>query len=502
MIDIGAHTGFALKHFVLNNFDVFAFEPIEQNRKKLIESFRGFSNLHIFSEAISNKTGFSDFHIALNDNGTIHDHYHSLEKLPDDSYHKKGKVIKVNTVTINDLVSSCKIPKQVGYLKIDVEGHDLKVLQASNMLKCEVICVEYWSDKHPLGISPSPPPKMIELLSSRGFSNFITIRHQNDIVDFSTNLTNFDDDSWGNILFFYESSEDIYRLTLEFCRKISKVKITNPMFSFLKEIIPEKSTFIDVGANVGYFTESVLEHFQDIKGILFEPTKDCYQTLKEKFKNNKNIEIVNSAVDSNVGVRKFYITKDSAQNSLLQLKSYGKEVVESEVITTSLDNHCSNLKSTEKIFLIKIDSQGNDLNILEGALEIIKKYKPIIITEFIFVELYNQQCSYYDQFEFFNKINYKLVGIYNSYSDSIGNISFADLVFIPNKLHKVLVRDTSLLSNFKYNDIQNLVEENNKLFSICEERLELINALSAEAEKRLKIINELDNEIKRLKNLQ
>jgi hypothetical protein len=35
----------------------------------------------------------------------------------------------------------------------------------------------------------------------------------------------------------------------------------------------------------------------------------------------------------------------------------------------------------DKIYLIKIDTQGNELNVIKGALQIIKKSKPIIIME-------------------------------------------------------------------------------------------------------------------------
>ena len=48
MIDVGAHTGTTLKNFLLSGFNVYAFEPVEQTRKQLMENFGGFKNLTVF----------------------------------------------------------------------------------------------------------------------------------------------------------------------------------------------------------------------------------------------------------------------------------------------------------------------------------------------------------------------------------------------------------------------------------------------------------------------
>jgi FkbM family methyltransferase len=499
MVDVGAHTGTTLKNFLLTGFNVYAFEPVEQTRKKLIDNFKGFKNFIVFSNALSNSSGLKDFYLALNQDDSIHEFYHSLEKLPADEFHKKGTVIKVETTTLNELIAKGQIPEKAGYLKIDAEGHDLKVLEGASRLQCNVINVEFWGDKHPLGISPSPPKKMIKLLEKKGYKNFIVISHQKDGVKFYSYPLPFDDDSWGNILFFKDSEVELFNSVLEFCEKLSKRSINNILFSLLTEIFNSYCTFIDIGAYIGKFTETMLDFFPQAKGVLFEPTISNYDLLKNKFVDKSNIDIVNCALDSKMGTKKLYCTEDSAQNSLLPFDSKDTKFDESEVETDTLDNFFINLKSLEKIDLIKIDTQGNDVNVLKGGVNSILKYKPAILMEIIFVPLYKSQGNYYEQFEFMKELNYKLSGIYDIHFHESGCLAFADFLFLPHDKYVKAAKDISTNSNFICHEVEKILQENKKLISICSERLELINDLTTEAEKRLNIINTLNAEIERLK---
>jgi FkbM family methyltransferase len=93
MIDVGAHHGDMLKPFVNAGWTVDAFEPIESNRKRMKERFSSHQNLTIHSEAVSNSSGYKDFHLALNSDGELHEYYHSLELIGVDIHHRKGTSI-------------------------------------------------------------------------------------------------------------------------------------------------------------------------------------------------------------------------------------------------------------------------------------------------------------------------------------------------------------------------------------------------------------------------
>lgn len=261
-----------------------------------------------------------------------------------------------------------------------------------------------------------------------------------------------------------------------------------------------KINFVDVGAFKGDFTDAVLRFYPGAEGILFEPTVSSYDYLKEKYKNSQKIHVQNIAADIEQGTRNFYCAEDSAQNSLLNFVNSGMAVNVVPTIVDSIDNVVINMKIPDGVDIIKIDSQGNDVNILKGGLKIIKKSRPVIISEFIFVPLYNGQCSYYEQISLMKELDYELGGIYDQHYSENGILAFADLLFVPGEKHSELCDGISQYSAFVSADAAALKEENKRLYEICEERLNLINELTAEAQKRLDLINTLNSEINRFRN--
>ena len=211
MIDVGAHHGTSLAPFLRAGWRVVAFEPFEDNRRRLEERFGNNPLLSSRAEAVSNVSGTRALRLALNLDGTLHEYHHSLEAIGDDAWHKKGPAVPVRTATLDELVERGEVPEQVGFLKIDTEGHDLAVLLGAARLSCEVIGVEFWNDGHAFGSSPSPAGAMIGLLRDRGHENFLVVSHHLDnTAVLNTTLEGTRPDSWGNVFFFHRSRRDLY----------------------------------------------------------------------------------------------------------------------------------------------------------------------------------------------------------------------------------------------------------------------------------------------------
>ena len=133
----------------------------------------------------------------------------------------------------------------------------------------------------------------------------------------------------------------------------------------IPEFLPGKDdVVIDIGANVG---DSALWWwiYFDAKVISFEPLKKTFDILDENVKLNRaNIEIHNSALgkgspiygDSNGGMFSFN----------------GEKSLE----TVRLDD--LNLK---KVDIVKIDVEGFELDVIEGAMDTLTRFKPRIIIE-------------------------------------------------------------------------------------------------------------------------
>jgi FkbM family methyltransferase len=204
MVDIGAHRGTMFLPFLEAGWRIDAFEPQTSSYEWLESQFGDNERVVLHPEAVSNASTTKAFHLATSIDGEqLHEFYHSLEVLPDDIFHRKGEVVEVATVCIDDLVEQGALPPEVGVLKIDTEGHDLQVLKGAGRLNAEVVCVEFWFPEHPLGPSPYPPEEIVELMRGRGYSNYIVVEH--DLADntrFRPSLRDVPPEAWGNLLFF------------------------------------------------------------------------------------------------------------------------------------------------------------------------------------------------------------------------------------------------------------------------------------------------------------
>jgi FkbM family methyltransferase len=204
MVDIGAHKGTMFLPFLEAGWKIDAFEPLRSNFDWLKEQFAHSDAIVLHSEAVSSSSGTKPFHLATTPDGKgLHEFYHSLEEIGDDEYHRKGETVQVVTVSLDDLVEQGALPTEVGFIKIDTEGHDLEVLKGASRLGAAVVCVEFWCPGHPQGPSPAPPDEIVRLMNGRGYPYYIVVEHDlSDITRFKSSMTEVLPDAWGNLLFF------------------------------------------------------------------------------------------------------------------------------------------------------------------------------------------------------------------------------------------------------------------------------------------------------------
>lgn len=149
--------------------------------------------------------------------------------------------------------------------------------------------------------------------------------------------------------------------------------------SAIKKILRKGDTFVDIGANIGYF--SVLAGSivgETGKVFAFEPDAYNYHLLKRNISNNslKNIKAYKMAVGLRGGYIKLTIDYDNLGNHN-QVHSNNSEYSRVKVI--KLDDYMQELDN--KISLVKIDIQGMEEDVLLGMKKILLKIKPQIIIE-------------------------------------------------------------------------------------------------------------------------
>lgn len=194
-----------------------------------------------------------------------------------------------------------------------------------------------------------------------------------------------------------------------------------------KEITKEDPVLFDVGANKGDYSVLLFKEFPHAKIFAFEPTLTAYELLKKKLSTTA-VQIFNLGLGAEKATKKIYsYTHDtgSAHSSVFKevfTKIHNaKTVKEIEFECTTIDDFCAEHNITTIDFL-KIDTEGNELNILKGATKMLAEDKVHFIQfEFNEMNIISRVFlkDFYDmliQYEFYRLSEGKLIplGAYNS----------------------------------------------------------------------------------------
>ncbi len=144
----------------------------------------------------------------------------------------------------------------------------------------------------------------------------------------------------------------------------------------LYDSVKKDTVFYDLGAHWGYFS-ILAAKFVGPKGKVyaFEPMSDNYKRLTRNIRINeiKNIEALNLAVSNIDGTLHFSNNNDTFANTYVNATKDNFI----EVTTVSLDKFIEQKDARPPDF-IKIDVEGAEADVLNGAEQTIRKYRPVI----------------------------------------------------------------------------------------------------------------------------
>jgi FkbM family methyltransferase len=252
--------------------------------------------------------------------------------------------------------------------------------------------------------------------------------------------------------------------------------------------LPEgsKPFAIDIGVHDGDFAKFLINsrYFNYVLG--FEPNPKLFSETLIQSADHCEFNFINKALSSKSGVFEFFCDGNTATGSLLQYEKQTLntgEVQRNLVNVVRLDDFFEDYPSIGPLIFMKIDTQGNDLEVIKGSLLTIALHRPVLQVEFIYVSLYEEQCSPMELISSLSEINYILYSMNNLHVNPEGRLCYCDAIFIP--------KEFEIPSTQQYHCIDDQASFQSQLSTlgnICEERLSLINILDAEV-KRLTNIN-------------
>ena len=138
--------------------------------------------------------------------------------------------------------------------------------------------------------------------------------------------------------------------------KVKYEKFLN--YYHLKQIHFKKNDLVvDVGANIGEIKKSLDYYGAEIKYVGIEPSVSEFKILNLNCTNSSNI---NAGCWNRDGEKDFFISSESADSSFIKTSSKIEDIKKTKII--KLENILS-----EKIKLLKIDAEGGEKEVLEGA---------------------------------------------------------------------------------------------------------------------------------------
>jgi FkbM family methyltransferase len=186
----------------------------------------------------------------------------------------------------------------------------------------------------------------------------------------------------------------------------------------------EMGCVFDVGAHVGQSAAQFLDAFPRATIHSFEPAPHSYGELRDLADRSPRLVAVNAAVGERERSATFFVNRLSVTNSLLKATPgagqflVAKDGLETREETTvpvlTLDGYCA-AHAIDQIDFLKLDTQGYELHVLQGARGLIERHAvPLIHLEVCFVQLYDQQPLFPEVYQYLYDRDYRLVWLYDS----------------------------------------------------------------------------------------
>jgi FkbM family methyltransferase len=178
------------------------------------------------------------------------------------------------------------------------------------------------------------------------------------------------------------------RIRIEYSDEIALLLLVNGGYEAaelhgLPDIVPRGSTVIDVGANIGMYAIALAGVVGDAGRVLaFEPVPATAARLRDNLALNgySHVDVLQMAAGGKPGSIEISLANDSAYASAVNVKQQRATGESIRVPTVRLDDVWEE-RGRPPIAFCKIDVEGGELSVLEGAERLLSASRPTLLLE-------------------------------------------------------------------------------------------------------------------------
>lgn len=239
-----------------------------------------------------------------------------------------------------------------------------------------------------------------------------------------------------------------------------------PEAKLIREIAPLHQPFFDIGANYGFYSILVEDLLGAENVYSFEPLRQMYLELKRRRNSSRIFNFAMSDIEEMAIIKipfingKRFDTRATLENDIVETDETGYE--KTEILTTTIDRFIAKHGLTSLGFL-KIDVEGHERHVIEGGIQSIKAFRPIMMIE---IEQRHHRIPNADIFAsiesmgfrgyYLNALEFKLCPVAHFLSERDQQFQkhktlayINNFLFVPEETHEVILKKAS---NFLQNE--------------------------------------------------
>ena len=148
-----------------------------------------------------------------------------------------------------------------------------------------------------------------------------------------------------------------------------------------RQLAPEAGTFLDIGANIGFYSLILSVRQPGLRVVAFEPNPKNHHLLLENVQANAFKQVICEPVALSDSEKKASLYVSASDMSASLRPDFDPHQIGAvEVQTTTLDRYCARHRIEGRV-LIKVDVEGHEAAFFRGARNSIAALQPDILAE-------------------------------------------------------------------------------------------------------------------------